>query len=66
MKIGVIGAGYIGLTTAICLSTIGHNVSIYDISLKKLNTIKIEQSNLKHAVMNRQPQHRTEALQDNN
>ncbi len=40
MKVGVIGAGYVGLTTAICLSTIGHEIFIYDISSQKLNNIK--------------------------
>ena len=30
MKLGVIGAGYVGLTTAICLASMKHEISIFD------------------------------------
>jgi len=30
MKITVIGGGYVGLTTGICLSYVGHNVNIVE------------------------------------
>ena len=40
MKIGIIGCGYVGLTTGICLSSIGHTIHLFDIEQKKLNLIK--------------------------
>jgi UDPglucose 6-dehydrogenase/GDP-mannose 6-dehydrogenase len=40
MKIGIIGCGYVGLTTGICLSSIGHTIHLYDIDHNKLKTIK--------------------------
>ena len=39
MKIGIIGAGYVGLTTGICLASLGHKVNIYDIDNQKLTKI---------------------------
>jgi UDPglucose 6-dehydrogenase len=43
MKIGVIGAGYVGLTTGICLASLGHNIVIYDIDSSRLSKIKQKQ-----------------------
>ncbi len=43
MKIGVIGAGYVGLTTGICLAALGHNIAIYDIDASRLSKIKQKQ-----------------------
>jgi len=40
MNIGIIGTGYVGLTTGICLSSIGHIIHLYDIDQIKLDTIK--------------------------
>ena len=40
MKIGIIGAGYVGLTTGICLASLGHKISIHDIDEEKLKKIK--------------------------
>ena len=40
MNIGIIGCGYVGLTTGICLSSIGHKSYLYDIDQNKLNLIK--------------------------
>ncbi len=40
MKIGVIGSGYVGLTTGICLASIGHHMTIYDIHKEKLKEIQ--------------------------
>lgn len=40
MNIGIIGCGYVGLTTGICLSSIEHKSYLYDIDKKKLNLIK--------------------------
>ena len=36
MKIAVIGAGYVGFTTAACLATIGHDVFCSESDLDKL------------------------------
>lgn len=40
MKISVIGAGYVGLTTAACLAEIGHNVRCADNDAAKLATLQ--------------------------
>jgi UDPglucose 6-dehydrogenase len=40
MKISVIGAGYVGLTTAACLSEIGHNVRCADNDENKLALLR--------------------------
>jgi UDPglucose 6-dehydrogenase len=40
MKISVIGAGYVGLTTAACLAEIGHNVCCADNDERKLNLLR--------------------------
>ena len=32
MKIGIIGAGYVGLTTGICLASMKHEISIFDVN----------------------------------
>ena len=40
MKIGVIGAGYVGLTTAACLAEIGHSVFCADNDMAKIASLK--------------------------
>lgn len=40
MKISVIGAGYVGLTTAACFAHIGHDVFVAESDLQKLNSLK--------------------------
>lgn len=40
MKISVIGAGYVGLTTAACLAQIGHDVFCSESDLEKLNKLQ--------------------------
>ena len=40
MKISVIGAGYVGLTTAACLSQIGHDVFCSESDVDKLNKLQ--------------------------
>lgn len=40
MKAGIIGSGYVGLTTAVCLASLGHEIIIYDIDKKKIQLIK--------------------------
>ncbi|HEX5483427.1 MAG TPA: 2-dehydropantoate 2-reductase N-terminal domain-containing protein, partial [Terriglobia bacterium] len=39
MKIGVIGAGYVGLTAAACLAEVGHHVCCADNDLTKLERL---------------------------
>jgi UDPglucose 6-dehydrogenase len=39
-KIGVIGAGYVGLTVAACLAKLGHNVTCLDVDVQKVAAIK--------------------------
>lgn len=43
MKISVIGAGYVGLTTAACLAEIGHRVCCADNDERKLNLLRTGQ-----------------------
>lgn len=40
MKIGVIGCGYVGLTTGVCLAELGHNVVCVDNNKDKINLLK--------------------------
>lgn len=40
MKLGIIGAGYVGLTTAICLASLNHSITLYDVDQKKNDRIK--------------------------
>ena len=40
MKITVVGIGYVGLVTSVCLANIGHKVICYDISKEKIELLK--------------------------
>jgi len=40
LKIGIIGAGYVGLTTGICLASLKHKISIFDLDEEKLKKIR--------------------------
>ena len=40
MRISIIGAGYVGLTTAVCLAEIGHDVVCADSDEDKLALIE--------------------------
>ena len=40
MKIGVIGVGYVGLSTAICLASMKHKISVFDINEEKIKRIR--------------------------
>ena len=40
MKIGIIGSGYVGLTTGICLASLKHKISIFDTDGGKLEQIR--------------------------
>lgn len=39
MHIAVIGAGYVGLTTSLCLASLGNQVSVYDIDKEKIDLL---------------------------
>jgi UDPglucose 6-dehydrogenase len=40
MNIGIIGAGYVGLTTGICLASMKHKISIFDVNKEKIKQIQ--------------------------
>ena len=40
MRIGIIGSGYVGLTTGICLASLKHQIFIYDLDEEKLGKIR--------------------------
>jgi len=40
LKIGVVGAGYVGLTTGICLASLKHKIIIFDVDEGKLEQIR--------------------------
>lgn len=40
MKITVVGIGYVGLVTSVCLANIGHKIVCYDISKGKIGLLK--------------------------
>ena len=40
MNLGIIGAGYVGLTTGICLASLNHKILIYENNNEKRNKIK--------------------------
>ena len=54
-NISVIGAGYVGLVTGACLSSLGNNVILVDKNKKKINEINngkdpINEPNLKNVI----------------
>jgi len=40
MKVVVLGTGYVGLVTGVCLASVGHQVTCYDIDEKKIELIR--------------------------
>ena len=44
MSVAVVGAGYVGLTTGVCLAYVGHRVSIVEIDDEKVATLRAGQS----------------------
>ncbi|MBP1157456.1 MULTISPECIES: UDP-glucose/GDP-mannose dehydrogenase family protein [unclassified Paenibacillus] len=44
MKIAVVGTGYVGLVTGVCLSEIGHEVTCIDIDSQKIEMMRAGQS----------------------
>jgi len=40
LKIGIVGAGYVGLTTGICLASLEHEIFVYDLDEFKLEKIR--------------------------
>jgi UDPglucose 6-dehydrogenase len=39
-RVAVVGAGYVGLTTAACLADLGHNVHVVDVDREKVATLR--------------------------
>ena len=39
MKVSIIGTGYVGLITGVCLASKGHTVNCYDIDIDIVNSI---------------------------
>ncbi len=39
-SVAVIGTGYVGLTTAVCLADLGHQVTAVDIDEEKVNRLQ--------------------------
>lgn len=48
-KITVVGAGYVGLITGLCLAKVGHNVKILETSNEKIEKLKKRISPIKEA-----------------
>jgi UDPglucose 6-dehydrogenase len=42
-KVAVIGAGYVGLTTAACLADLGNDVTVVDVNEEKVAQLKRHQ-----------------------
>ena len=40
MRIAVVGTGYVGLVTGVCLAEVGHHVTCVDLDRKKVETLK--------------------------
>ncbi len=40
MKIAIVGSGYVGLVTGVCLAEIGHDVTCIDVDKTKINKLK--------------------------
>src|ERR1700683_2845970 len=40
MKVSIIGTGYVGLTTGVCLGFLGHKVSCIDTDVKKIDLLR--------------------------
>ncbi len=40
MNIAIVGSGYVGLVTGVCLAHIGHKVVCVDIDLKKIQKLR--------------------------
>jgi UDPglucose 6-dehydrogenase len=38
-RVGVVGAGYVGLTTAACLASLGHDVACGDVDASRLTRL---------------------------
>ena len=40
MKVCVIGTGYVGLTTGLCLAYVGHDVCCFDVDTNKIDSLR--------------------------
>jgi UDPglucose 6-dehydrogenase len=41
MKVGIIGTGYVGVTTGACLAYLGHRVTCFDIDSEKIDLLRM-------------------------
>ena len=69
-KISVIGAGYVGLTTAACLASLGHDVCISEIDISKVDLIRrgkspIYEPGLEELISVGLAEHRLKIVSDN-
>lgn len=46
MRVTIVGTGYVGLVTAVCLAEIGHHVICLDIDQNKINLLKSGKSTI--------------------
>jgi UDPglucose 6-dehydrogenase len=44
LNLGVIGGGYVGLTTAVCLADLSHKICLYDLNQQKIDEINQKKS----------------------
>ncbi len=68
MKVSVIGAGYVGLSSSLCLAELGHDVIQIDIDLQKVEAINSGRSPLNEPgfndLLSRHSGHRLKATTD--
>ena len=43
MEIAIVGSGYVGLVTGVCLAEIGHDVTCVDVEKEKIRKLKLAQ-----------------------
>ncbi|MBD2845929.1 UDP-glucose/GDP-mannose dehydrogenase family protein [Paenibacillus sp. IB182496] len=58
MNIGVVGAGYVGLVTAVCLAEVGHNLKVVEVNAEKVEKLNNGECTIYEAGL-------TELLQNN-
>ena len=46
MRLSIIGCGYVGIVTGVCLANSGHNVYIYDKDRQKISNFKAGKFNI--------------------
>lgn len=43
MRVSIIGGGYVGLVTGVCLADLGHMVTIIDLDIQKIKAINLKE-----------------------